>query len=70
MASQQRRSLQSWEYNFRKAEIFLEHPYFGYGVLKIVLFATLRSKYKARELIVTCDGTFLNLVENASKILG
>jgi len=38
--------------------------------VKIVLFATLRSKYRARELIVTCDGTFLNLVENASKILG
>jgi molybdopterin synthase sulfur carrier subunit len=35
-----------------------------------MLFATLRSKYKTRELIVACDGTLLNMVENASKILG
>ncbi|MEM1564115.1 MAG: MoaD family protein [Candidatus Bathyarchaeia archaeon] len=38
--------------------------------VKILLFATLRSKYKTRELTVTCDGTFLNMIENASKILG
>lgn len=38
--------------------------------VKIMLFATLRSKYKTRELTVKCDGTLLNLVENASKILG
>jgi molybdopterin synthase sulfur carrier subunit len=38
--------------------------------VKIMLFATLRSKYKTRELTVTCDGTLLNLMENASKILG
>jgi molybdopterin synthase sulfur carrier subunit len=38
--------------------------------VKITLFATLRSKYKTRELAVTCDGTLLNMLENASKILG
>jgi molybdopterin converting factor small subunit len=31
--------------------------------VKIILFATLRSKYKTRELTVTC-------LENVSKILG
>jgi len=35
-----------------------------------MLFATLRSKYKTRELTVACDGTLLNMIENASKILG
>ncbi len=38
--------------------------------VKIMLFATLRSKYKTRELPVTCDGNLLNMIENASKILG
>ncbi|MEM2987748.1 MAG: MoaD/ThiS family protein [Candidatus Bathyarchaeia archaeon] len=38
--------------------------------VKIILFATLRSKYKTRELIVACDGTLLNMIENASKMLG
>ncbi|MBS7620534.1 MoaD/ThiS family protein [Candidatus Bathyarchaeota archaeon] len=38
--------------------------------VKILLFATLRSKYKTRELAVECDGTLLNMIENASKILG
>jgi len=38
--------------------------------VKILLFATLRSKYKTRELTVTCDGTLLNMIENASKTLG
>lgn len=37
---------------------------------KIVLFATLRHKYKTRELIVKSDGTLMNLIGNASKILG
>jgi molybdopterin synthase sulfur carrier subunit len=38
--------------------------------VKIMLFATLRSKYKTRELVVNCDGTLSNMIENASKILG
>ncbi|MEM2249568.1 MAG: MoaD/ThiS family protein [Candidatus Bathyarchaeia archaeon] len=38
--------------------------------VKILLFATLRSKYKIRELAVACDGTLLSMIENASKILG
>jgi molybdopterin synthase sulfur carrier subunit len=38
--------------------------------VKVLLFATLRSKYKVRELTVACNGTLLDLVENASKILG
>jgi molybdopterin synthase sulfur carrier subunit len=38
--------------------------------VKIMLFATLRSKYKTRELTVACNGTLLNMIENASKILG
>lgn len=38
--------------------------------VKIMLFATLRDKYKTRELTVTCDGTLLNLIKNATKILG
>jgi molybdopterin converting factor small subunit len=38
--------------------------------VKIILFATLRSKYKTRELTVTCEETFQNLLENVSKILG
>lgn len=37
---------------------------------KIILFAAIREKYKTRELSVDCDGTILNLIENASKILG
>ena len=38
--------------------------------VKIMLFATLRSKYKTRELTVACDGTLPNMIESASKILG
>ncbi|MGB9684618.1 MAG: MoaD/ThiS family protein [Candidatus Bathyarchaeales archaeon] len=38
--------------------------------VKIMLFATLRSKYKTRELTVACDGTLQSMIENASKILG
>ncbi|MEM3823811.1 MAG: MoaD/ThiS family protein [Candidatus Bathyarchaeia archaeon] len=38
--------------------------------VKILLFATLRSKYNTRELTVTCDGTLPNMIENASKKLG
>lgn len=38
--------------------------------VKIVLFATLRRKYKTRELVVECDGTIRDLIEKASKILG
>ncbi|MGC8998379.1 MAG: MoaD/ThiS family protein [Candidatus Bathyarchaeia archaeon] len=38
--------------------------------VKIILFATLRGKYKTRELAVTCNGTLQNMIENASKILG
>ncbi|MEM2816779.1 MAG: MoaD/ThiS family protein [Candidatus Bathyarchaeia archaeon] len=37
---------------------------------KIMLFATLRHKYKTRELTVKSDGTLENLIGNASKILG
>lgn len=43
---------------------------FGVVSVKTMLFATLRSKYKTRELTVTCDGTIHNLFENISKILG
>ena len=37
---------------------------------KILLFATLRKKYGAKNLTVRCDGSVRNLIENASKILG
>jgi len=36
---------------------------------RILLFATLRDKYKVRELEVKCDGTVRNLIENAASIL-
>ena len=36
---------------------------------RILLFATLRDKYKVRELEVTCDGTVRNLIESAARIL-
>jgi molybdopterin converting factor small subunit len=39
-------------------------------LVKIMLFATLRKKYRVKELNVKCDGTIFNLIENASKILG
>jgi len=42
----------------------------GVVSVKILLFATLRNKYRTRELTVTCDGTLLNMMENASKMLG
>ncbi|MEM1589714.1 MAG: MoaD/ThiS family protein [Candidatus Bathyarchaeia archaeon] len=38
--------------------------------VKILLFATLRGKYKTRELIVVCDGTLPDMIESASKLLG
>lgn len=38
--------------------------------VKILLFATLRNKYKTRELTVSCDGTLLGMIESASKLLG
>ncbi|MEM3579160.1 MAG: MoaD/ThiS family protein [Candidatus Bathyarchaeia archaeon] len=38
--------------------------------VKILLFATLRSKYKTRELTVVCNGTLPDMIENASKLLG
>jgi len=41
-----------------------------YVSAKIVLFASLRKKYKTKELAVKCDGTLQDLIENASKILG
>lgn len=38
--------------------------------VKILLFATLRNKYKTRELTVNCNGSILDMIKNASKILG
>jgi molybdopterin synthase sulfur carrier subunit len=38
--------------------------------VKITLFATLREKYRVRDLNVECDGTLYDLIEKASKILG
>jgi len=38
--------------------------------VKIMLFATLRRKYKVKELFVDCDGTIPDLIDKASKILG
>jgi len=38
--------------------------------VKILLFATLRSKYKTRELTVACNGTLLSMIESAAKLLG
>jgi len=37
---------------------------------RILLFATLRDKYKVGELEVTCDGTVRSLIESADGILG
>lgn len=37
---------------------------------KMMLFATLRKKYRVRDLTVKCDGTIQSLIENASRILG
>lgn len=37
---------------------------------KILLFATLREKYKTKELTIECDGTLQDLIEKSSKILG
>ena len=36
---------------------------------RILLFATLREKCGVTELEVKCDGTVLNLVENAAKTI-
>lgn len=36
----------------------------------IILFATLRDKYGRRRLVVECDGTVRNLIENAARKLG
>ncbi|MEM2273386.1 MAG: MoaD/ThiS family protein [Candidatus Bathyarchaeia archaeon] len=38
--------------------------------VKVLLFATLRKKYGVKELVVSCDGTIIGLIESASKILG
>lgn len=38
--------------------------------VKIMLFATLRSKYKVKEFVVKCNGTLLDLIEKASRVLG
>ena len=38
--------------------------------VKLALFATLRRKYKVKELTVECDGTLEDLIEGASKVLG
>ncbi|KUO43420.1 MAG: hypothetical protein APU95_06120 [Hadesarchaea archaeon YNP_N21] len=37
---------------------------------RVMLFATLRRKYGAKDLIVECNGTLPDLIENVSKILG
>ena len=36
----------------------------------IILFATLRDKYRVRKIVVECDGTTRNLIENAARRLG
>lgn len=38
--------------------------------VKLALFATLRRKYKVKELTVECDGTLEDLIDKASKVLG
>ena len=38
--------------------------------VEIILFATLRSKYKVRSLEIECDGTILDLISNAARKLG
>lgn len=53
----------------------MHFPYFCVGapklvLVKVMLFATFRRKYKIKELSVECNGTLQNLIENASKILG
>ncbi|MDW8023197.1 MAG: MoaD/ThiS family protein [Nitrososphaerota archaeon] len=40
------------------------------ALVKVMLFATLRRKYKTRELKVECNGTLEDLIEKTSKILG
>ncbi len=37
--------------------------------VKIELYATLRDKYGAKEIVVECDGSIKNLIEQASKLL-
>ena len=37
--------------------------------VKIELYATLRDKYGAKEIVVECDGSIKNLIERASKLL-
>ncbi len=38
--------------------------------VEIILFATLRDRYRVRKIAVECDGTILNLIENAARKLG
>lgn len=38
--------------------------------VEIILFATLRDKYGRRRLVVECDGTVHNLIDNAARKLG
>jgi molybdopterin synthase sulfur carrier subunit len=38
--------------------------------VKVVFYASLREKYKVREVSVECDGTIKNLVEKMSEIIG
>ena len=37
--------------------------------VKIELYATLRDKYGAKGIVVECDGSIKNLIEQASKLL-
>lgn len=39
-------------------------------LVKVMLFATLRRKYKTKELFVECNGTIQDLIEETSKIVG
>jgi len=38
--------------------------------VEIILFATLRSKYKVRNLEIECDGTIPDLINKAARKLG
>lgn len=38
--------------------------------VKIKLFATLRDKYRRKEIDVSCDGTFEGLIKGAARQLG
>ena len=38
--------------------------------VKILLFATLRDKFGRKEVVVDCDGTFLDAVKKAAEVLG